>query len=76
MPTDWLVDWLMSPLGAILLGAAVGLPFLMWRLTLGSDFAAIGSKPLALAYLYAGIGLMGVNIVGCHMDFSSRVASS
>jgi len=75
MATDWLVYWLISPLGAILFAAAVGLPIIMWRLTLGSDFAAIGSKPLALGYLYAGIGLTGVNFVACYMDFSSRVAS-
>jgi hypothetical protein len=62
-------------MGAILLAAALGLPFLLWRLTLGSEFAAIGSKPLALAYLYAGIGLTGMNFVGCDMDFSGRAAS-
>jgi hypothetical protein len=40
-----------------------------------SSRAAIGIKPLAFAYLYAGVGLVGMNFVGCYMDFSKRVAS-
>lgn len=74
MAGDWTVYWLTSGFGLILIGAAIGLAFMIWRAMLGADFPVIGFKPLALAYLYAGIGLVGTNFVGCYMDFSNRVA--
>lgn len=74
MAGDWTVYWLTSAFGLVLIGAAIGLAFMIWRSMLGADFPVIGFKPLALAYLYAGIGLVSINFVGCYMDFSNRVA--
>lgn len=75
MPADWLFYWLTRPGGLILIGIAVGIPFLIWRTTLGPKCAAIGSKPLAFAYLYAGIGLVAMVFAGSYGQFSGSVAA-
>lgn len=75
MAGDWTVYWLASPFGLILIAIVIGVSFVLWRVTLAMDFAAIGIKPLAWAYPSAGLGLLVMNFVGCHIDFSNRVAS-
>lgn len=74
MAGDWAVYWLTSSFGLIVIGAVIGISFAIWRGILSSDFATIGFRPLALAYLCAGIGYVGINFVGCYLDFSNRVA--
>ena len=74
MPSDWLFYWLTRPGGLLLIGMAIGVPFLVWRMTLGPKYAPIGSKPLALAYLYAGIGLVTMAFGASYSEFSDRVA--
>lgn len=75
MPTDWLVSWLTSGMGLALIGAAVLIPFFIWRTMLGEAFTDIGDKPLVLAYACVAVGLVGMSFVGCYVEFSGRVAS-
>lgn len=36
MPTDWLFYWMTSLGGLILIGIAIGVPFLLWQKILGA----------------------------------------
>lgn len=58
MPADYLFYRLTRPLGLLLVGIAVLLPFLVWRYLLGNKYHEIGSGPLALAYVCSLAGLV------------------
>jgi ABC-type uncharacterized transport system permease subunit len=64
MPADRLFYWMTRPGGLILIGMARDIPFLIWRAIFGAEYGSIGSKPLASAYLYAGIGLVTTVFAG------------
>ena len=74
MATDWLFYWMTLPTGLAAMAAAVILPFFIWRLVLGTEFRAIGFKPVAAAYSLAAVGLLVENFLSAHREFNSRVA--
>ena len=76
MALDWLFYWMTQPLGLAAVAFAVALPFIVWRLVLGQTFRHIGFKPLAAAYALAALGLLVVNFVSSHIEFSARVADN
>ena len=76
MPTDWLFYWMTLPTGLVAIGAAIALPFFLWRAVLGRSFSQYGYLPLAFAYLAAGTGLLLTNFIGSHIEFSARVAKN
>jgi hypothetical protein len=73
--TDWLFYWMTQPSGLALIGLAVVVPFILWRLLLGNVFAAVGFSPLAVAYACAAFGILVVNFTASHIEFSDRVSS-
>jgi hypothetical protein len=73
MALDWLFYWMTEPLGLAAIALAVAVPFILWRLVLGQVFGRIGFKPLVAAYALAAPGLLLVNFVSSHIEFSSRV---
>ena len=75
MATDWLFYWMTEPSGLALIGLAVAIPFLFWRLVLGHSFAGVGFMPLVIAYACAGLGLLLACFLSSYVDFSSRVSS-
>ena len=76
MPSDWLFYWMTLPSGLAVIAAAVALPFLVWRIVLASTFSRIGFMPLAAAYCAAAVGLLSLNFVSSHIEFSARVAKN
>lgn len=76
MATDWLFYYMTLPTGLAVIALAVALPFLVWRLVLGKAFSGVGFKPLASAYAFAALGLLALNFVSSHVEFSSRVANN
>jgi len=76
MPTDWLFYWMTLPSGLAAIAAAIALPFVIWAALLGKARSAVGYKPLAFAYLLAGVGLLLLNFGSSYVEFNSRVASN
>lgn len=74
MAPDWLFDWMTQATGLAVIALAVALPFIIWRMVLGPVFRSIGFKPLVAAYALAAVGLLVLNFVLAHMEFSARVA--
>lgn len=74
MPTDWLLYWLTGPLGIVLIGLAVGIPFVFWRLILGKAHSQIGFAPLAAGYACAIAGVAIVSFTSSYFEFSHRVS--
>lgn len=75
MATDWLFYWMTRPSGLALIGLAVLVPFIFWRLLLGNAFAGVGFAPLAVAYACAALGLLLVNFGTSYVEFSSRASA-
>jgi hypothetical protein len=75
MATDWLFYWMTQPSGLVLIGLAILVPFILWRLVLGRAFAAVGFLPPVVAYACAATGLLIVCFASAYLDFSGRVAS-
>ncbi|TFW27322.1 hypothetical protein [Massilia horti] len=69
---DWVVYWLTSASGLALIGAAIVVPFVIWRIMLGPIFTVVGIKPLAFAYLCAACGLVAMSFVSSYAEFSGR----
>lgn len=74
VPTDWLLYEMTRPTGLVLIGLAIAIPFLFWRLVLGDAFAAVGFTPLVVAYACAALGLLVGNFWSSYDDFSHRVS--
>jgi hypothetical protein len=74
MATDWLVYYMMQPLGLTLIGLAIAIPFVFWRLVLGNAFARAGFTPLVVAYTCVAFGLLVANLMSSYLDFSRRVS--
>ncbi len=74
MAPDWLFYWMTQAAGLAAIALAVVLPFIVWRMVLGEAFRRIGFKPLVAAYALAIVGLLVLNFVLAHMEFSARVA--
>jgi len=72
--TDWLVYYMMQPAGLMLVGLAIAIPFVFWRLILGNTFAGVGFTPLVIAYTSALLGVLVANFMSSYLDFSHRVA--
>lgn len=62
--------------GLALIALAIALPFIVWRIVLGPTYRRIGFKPLVAAYALAAVGLLALNFVLSHMEFSARVVDN
>lgn len=74
MATDWLFYYMVQPFGLIAIAVGIGLPFLLWRLTLGRAFHGVGFKPLAFGYLLSISGLLIYNFALSYFEFNTRVS--
>ena len=74
MPTDWLFYWLTQPMGLLVIGLAVAIPFVIWRVVLGKAYAHVGFSALIAGYACAMAGLVVFSFMSAYVDFSSRVA--
>jgi hypothetical protein len=74
MPSDWLFYWITGPLGLLVIGAAIFGPWFLWRWILGEAFVQVGFRPLALAHLAAGLGLILSVFLWSYSEFSKRVS--
>jgi hypothetical protein len=74
MPTDFLFYWMTGPAGFGIIGFALAVPFVLWRLVLGKGFRPIGFGPLFLAYACTALGYFALIFVSAYADFSARVA--
>jgi len=72
--TDWLVYYMMQPAGLMLVGLAIAIPFVFWRLILGNTFAGVGFTPLVIAYTSALLGVLVASFISSYSHFSHRVA--
>jgi hypothetical protein len=75
MATDFLVYWMTRPSGLALMGLALIIPFVLWRLVLGKAFAVVGFGPLGVGYLCAAAGFFAITFIFAYMEFSARVSS-
>jgi hypothetical protein len=74
VPTDWLFYSMTQPSGVALIALAVAVPFAIWRLMLGKQYAEIGIAPLIVAYTCAFVGLAVVSFASSYLEFSNRVS--
>jgi hypothetical protein len=74
MPTDFLFYGMTRPAGLTIIGLALAVPFVLWRLVLGEGFRPIGFGPLVLAYACTALGYFVLIFASAYTDFSARVA--
>lgn len=72
MATDWLVYWLLGPIGLGLIGLVLLASFTIWQSALGKSRPGVGAKPLALGYAAATLGLAIGSLVSSYAEFSER----
>lgn len=74
MATDWLLHLMLQPSGLTAIVVSVVLPFGLWWVLLGKEFARVGFGPLAVGYACAALGLLTYCFVASYIEFSSRVS--
>ena len=73
MGPEYVVYYMTRPLGLLCIGIALAIPFVIWRLILGSKFVAVGYAPLLFGYIASLAGLFLMALGTSYTEFTHRV---